>query len=285
MSTPHPTSHTPRPTPSPDLEEIEIQLLLEGVYRLYGFDFRNYAPSSLKRRVRNLMEAEALSSISALQDRVLHDTSCMERFLLGVTVHVTAMFRDPGFFVRFRNQVVPLLSTYPFIRIWHAGCSTGQEVYSLAILLLEEGLYHRCRIYATDMNERVLQKAKSGIYPLELMQEYTQLYLKAGGKRSFSEYYTAAYDNAAFRASLRENIIFSQHNLATDHSFNEFHVILCRNVLIYFDPVLQKRVHQLFYDSLCPLGILGLGRQETLRLTPYEPHYEELGDRIYRRLH
>lgn len=268
------------------LEEIEIHLLLEGVYQYYGFDFRNYALSSLRRRIRNLLHTEELTSISALQDRVLHDRASLERFLLGLTVNVTAMFRDPGFFVAFRQQVVPLLRTYPFIRIWHAGCSTGQEVYSMAILLQEEGLYHRCRIYATDTNEQVLQKAKQGIYPLELMQEYTHLYLKAGGKRSFSEYYTAAYENAMFRASLRENVIFSQHNLATDRSFNEFNVILCRNVLIYFDQTLQARVHQLFHDSLCTFGILGLGRQESLKLTPYEKHYEELvrNEKLYRRV-
>jgi chemotaxis protein methyltransferase CheR len=271
----------------PTLEDIEIQLLLEGIYRYYGFDFRNYAPSSLKRRVRRIMQAEEVNTISALQDHVLHDTACLERFLIGLTVHVTAMFRDPSFFVAFRRRVVPLLRTYPFIRIWHAGCSTGQEVYSMAILLQEEGLYHRCRIYATDMNEYVLQQAKSGIYSLRLMQEYTQLYLRAGGTRSFSEYYTAAYENAIFRSFLKENIVFSQHNLATDNSFNEFNVILCRNVLIYFDPTLQKRVHQLFYDSLCPFGVLGLGRQETLKLTLFEQHYEELDrtNRIYRRLH
>lgn len=264
-----------------------MQLLLEGVYRYYGFDFRNYVPSSLKRRIRHIMQSEGLTSISALQDYILHDFQCLERFLLGLTVHVTSMFRDPGFFVAFRNRVIPLLRTYPFIRIWHAGCSTGQEVYSMAILLQEEELYHRCRIYATDMNEYVVQQAKSGIYPIGLMQEYTHLYLKAGGKRSFSEYYTAAYDSAIFRSSLKENIVFSQHNLATDHSFNEFNVIVCRNVLIYFDLVLQKRVHQLFYDSICPFGILGLGRQETLKLTEFEQHYEELdrGERIYRRLH
>ena len=268
------------------LEEIEIYLLLEGVYQYYGFDFRNYALSSLRRRIRNLLHTEALTSISALQDRVLHDRASLERFLLGLTVNVTAMFRDPSFFVAFRQQVVPLLRTYPFIRIWHAGCSTGQEVYSMAILLQEEGLYHRCRIYATDTNEQVLQKAKQGIYSLELMQEYTHLYLKAGGKRSFSEYYTAAYENAMFRASLRENVIFSQHNLATDRSFNEFNVILCRNVLIYFDQALQARVHNLFHDSLCTFGILGLGRQESLKLTPYEKHYEELvrTEKLYRRV-
>lgn len=271
----------------PNLEEIEIQLLVEGIYRYYGFDFRNYAPASLKRRIRRIMQSEELTSISALQDRVLHDVRSLERFLLGLTVHVTAMFRDPSFFLSFRQRVCPLLRTYPFVRLWHAGCSTGQEVYSMAVLLHEEGLYPRCRIYATDMNEYVLQQAKSGVYPLRLMQQYTQLYLKAGGKRSFSEYYTAAYDNAIFRTFLRENIVFSQHNLATDNSFNEFHVILCRNVLIYFDPVLQKRVHQLFYDSLGSFGILGLGRQETLKFSAFEQHYEEIDrdERIYRRLH
>jgi len=268
------------------LEEIEIQLLLQGVYQCYGFDFRNYALSSLRRRVRNLLRTEKLPTVSALQERVLHDRVCLERFLLGLTVNVTAMFRDPSFFVAFRQQVVPLLRTYPFIRIWHAGCSTGQEVYSMAILLQEEGLYHRCRIYATDTNEQVLQSAKQGIYPLERMQEYTHLYLKAGGKRSFSEYYTAAYENALFRSSLRDNVVFSQHNLATDQSFNEFNVIFCRNVLIYFDKTLQARVHQLFHDSLCTFGILGLGRQESLKLTPYEKYYEELvrKEKLYRRV-
>lgn len=270
----------------PTLEDIEVQLLLEGVYRYYGFDFRDYAPSSMKRRIRNILTAETLTTVSALQERLLHDAACLERFLLGLTVNVTSMFRDPSFFVAFREMIVPLLRTYPFIRIWHAGCSTGQEVYSMAILLQEEGLYHRCRIYATDTNELVLQKAKQGIYPIELMQEYTQLYLKAGGTRSFSEYYTAGYGNAIFRSSLKENVVFSQHNLATDGSFNEFNVILCRNVLIYFNRTLQQRVHQLFYDSLCSFGVLGLGRRESLKLTPYEPCYDEMakGERLYRRL-
>lgn len=277
---------SPTMTPEPTLEDIEIQLLLEGVYRYYGYDFRNYAFSSLRRRIQNFLRAEGLVSISALQERVLRDRTCLERFLLGLTVNVTSMFRDPSFYLAFRSQVVPLLRTYPFIRIWHAGCSTGQEVYSMAILLHEEELYHRCRIYATDTNESVLQKAKSGIFSLELMQEYTQLYLKAGGKRSFSEYYTAAYGSAIFREFLREKIVFAQHNLATDSSFNEFNVIFCRNVLIYFDRVLQKRVHELFYGSLCSFGILGLGRQESIRFTPYEQSYEEVakGEKLYRRL-
>lgn len=268
------------------VEEIEIQLLLEGIYQCYGYDFRNYAASSLKRRIRRILEAENLDTISALQAQILHDAECLQRFLLAITVNVTSMFRDPSFFVAFRNQVVPLLRTYPYIRIWHAGCSQGQEVYSMAIVLQEEGLYDRCRIYATDTNERVIKQAKNGIYPIGLMQQYTQLYLQAGGKYSFSEYYTAAYDNAIFRASLKDNIVFSQHNLATDHSFNEFNVILCRNVLIYFDQTLQKRVHQLFHESLCKLGILCLGRQESIRFSPYEKEYEliEKAEKIYRRL-
>ena len=269
-----------------ELEEIEIQLLLEGVYRYYGFDFRNYAIASLKRRIWNTIRAEKLNSVSGLQEKVLHDPDCMTRFVLGLSVNVTAMFRDPSFYIAFRNKAIPLLRTYPFIRIWHAGCSTGEEVYSMAILLFEEGLYHRCRIYATDMNEVVLRQAKAGIFPLHLMQEYTQLYLQAGGKESFSQYYSAAYDGAIFRSFLKENIVFSTHNLVTDASFNEFNVILCRNVLIYFNQLLQAQVHKLLYESLRMFGILGLGRQETLKMTPYEHCYEDVEgqEKLYRRI-
>ena len=269
-----------------ELETLEIQLLLEGLFRYYGFDFRNYALASLKRRIWNTIRAEQLTTVSGLQEKVLHDPGCLERFLLGLSVHVTAMFRDPSFYLAFRQNVVPLLRTYPFIRIWHAGCSTGEEVYSMAILLQEEGLYNRCRLYATDMSDMVLRKARAGIFSLESMQEYTQNYLQAGGKRSFSEYYTAAYDHALFRSSLKENIVFSQHNLAIDGSFNEFNVILCRNVLIYFNPVLQERVHNLLYESLSRFGVLGLGRQESLKFTPHEQHYEALEKRekLYRRI-
>lgn len=267
------------------LEDIEIDLLLEGIYRYYGFDFRNYALSSIKRRIWNAVRLERVDSVSALQARVLHDPECMERFLYNISVNVTSMFRDPSFFLTLRNKVLPILRTYPFLRIWHVGCSTGEEVYSMAILLQEEGLYHRSRLYATDMNEIVLQKAKSGIYPLGLMQEYTQNYLRAGGKKSFSQYYTAAYENAIFSSSLKENIVFSLHNLTTDNCFNEFNVILCRNVLIYFNKTLQSRVHHLFYESLIRFGILGLGRQESIMFTPYEENYEELAksERLYRK--
>jgi chemotaxis protein methyltransferase CheR len=269
-----------------ELEDIEIQLLLEGIYQCYGFDFRDYARASLKRRIWLAVRAEGLTRISAFQDRALHDPACLERLLLMLSVNVTAMFRDPGFYLTFRNHVVPLLKTYPFIRIWHTGCSTGEEAYSMAILLREEGLYDRCRIYATDMNDAVLRKARSGIFPLTRMQDYTNNYLRSGGRRSFSEYYTAAYDSAIFSAALRENIVFSQHNLAMDGSFNEFQVILCRNVLIYFNKQLQNRVHRLLYDSLATFGVLGLGHQESIRFNPHEHAYQELelGSRLYRRI-
>ena len=276
-------------TPSkynPDLEQIEIELLLEGIYQHYGFDFRSYAYASIRRRLWKRIEAEGLSTISALQDRVLHDSDLMERLLLDLSINVTAMFRDPGFYRVFRDQVVPTLRTYPFIRIWHAGCATGEEVYSMAILLEEEGLYERSRIYATDINEVVLQKAKSGIFPLDRMQEYTENYIAAGGKRSFSDYYLAKYDGALFHPSLTKNVVFSQHNLVTDRSFSEFNVILCRNVLIYFDKTLQARVLTLFYDSLAMFGVLALGSKESLRFSPCEECYEQINgpEKIYRKV-
>lgn len=269
-----------------DLERIEIELLLEGVYRHYGFDFRAYAYASIRRRLWKRVEAEGLSSISELQALVLHQPDAMERMLLDLSVSVTAMFRDPTFYQVFRDEVVPLLRTYPFIRIWHAGCSTGEEVYSTAILLEEEGLLDRTRIYATDINDAVLRQAKAGIFPLNRMQEYTDNYIRAGGKRSFSEYYTAKYDGALFSPSLTRNVVFSQHNLVTDRSFAEFNVIFCRNVLIYFDRGLQQRVHALFYDSLVMFGILALGSKESLRFSQYEACYEKLDPRekLYRKV-
>ncbi len=268
------------------LADIERELLLEGVYRQYGFDFREYAPASLKRRISTAMQAEGLATISELQNNVLHDPDCMERLVLTLSINVTSLFRDPSFYVAFRQKAIPLLRTYPFIRIWHAGCATGEEVYSLAILLEEEGLYERARIYATDMNEAVVKQAQAGIYPLKSMKEFTANYQKAGGTRSFSEYYTAQYDNAILRPELRKNIVFSAHNLATDGSFNEFNVILCRNVLIYFNQALQERVLALFRDSLVNFGILALGRKESLRATTHEEFFEPLdsGERLFRRV-
>jgi chemotaxis protein methyltransferase CheR len=278
-------ANTPAGYPA-DLERIEIRLLLEGIYRYYGFDFRSYAYASIKRRIWKRVEAEGLAGISALQQRVLHEPDAMDRLLHDFSVNVTAMFRDPDFYLAFREHAVPLLRTYPFIRLWHAGCSTGEEVYSMAILLEEEGLYERARIYATDINEAVVQHARDGIFPLHKMQEYTQNYLRAGGRRSFSEYYTAAYDNALFAPSLRRHVVFAQHNLVTDRSFSEFNVILCRNVMIYFDRDLQTQVHKLFYQSLPVYGILGLGSKESLRFSEMEECYEPLDgrQRLYRKV-
>jgi chemotaxis protein methyltransferase CheR len=275
------------PTTYPaDLERIEIELLLEAIHRRYGFDFRSYAFTSIRRRLWKRIEAEQLTTVSQLQSAVLHDPDAMERLLLDLSVSVTAMFRDPGFYAAFREVVVPLLRTYPFVRIWHAGCSTGEEVYSTAILLTEEGLYDRSRIYATDINDVVLQKARAGIFPLDRMQEYTENYLRAGGKRSFSEYYTAAYDGARFNSSLTRNVVFAQHNLVTDRSFSEFNVIFCRNVLIYFDRSLQNRVHSLFYESLARFGVLVLGSKESLKFATYESSYERIHptEKIYRKV-
>ena len=277
---------TPPLSYDPDLERIEIELLLEGIFRHYGFDFRSYAYASIRRRLWRRIEAEGLKTVSALQERALHEPEMMERLLLDLSINVTAMFRDPAFYLAFRQKVVPHLRTYPFIRIWHAGCSTGEEVYSMAILLEEEGLYDRARIYATDINEVVVHRARAGIFPLERMQEYTENYIRAGGTRSFSEYYVAKYDGALFSPALQRNVVFSQHNLVTDRSFAEFNVILCRNVLIYFDRELQTRVHGLFHESLVHLGILCLGSKESLRLSQYEDSYEELSsaERIYRKV-
>lgn len=271
---------------SATLEAIELQLFADGVFRHYGVDFRNYARPSLKRRISNAMHSEGLTTISELQNRVLHHPDCLERFVCTLSVNVTSMFRDPGFYLAFRDKVVPLLRTYPFIRVWHAGCSSGEEVYSMAIVLQEEGLYDRSRIYATDMNWAVLENGQAGIFPLASMKEYTTNYLKAGGKTSFSEYYTAKYGNAIFLPSLKKNLVFSQHNLATDGPFNEFNVILCRNVMIYFNKTLQERALDLFHDSLVRFGILGLGRKESLMLTTHEKNFEPLdaGERLYRRI-
>jgi len=269
-----------------DLEEIEIQLFLEGIYRHYGWDFRDYALSSLKRRIRACLQEEKVKTISGLQDKILHDPSGMERFLNAVSISVTGMFRDPGFFLALRKKVIPLFKELPFARIWDTGCGTGEEVYSLAITLHEENLNDRVRIYATDMNEEVLKKDQEGIFPLERMKEYTENYLRAGGTKDFSAYYSAKYENAIFRPAVKKEVVWSQHNLVTDASFNEFQLILCRNVMIYFNKALQERVHKLLYESLAPGGFLGLGSKESLKFTPCESCYEVVDGReeIYRRI-
>ena len=227
---------------------------------------------------------EGARTISALQERVLHDPRCLQRLVLALSVNVTSLFRDPPFYKALRERVVPLLRTYPKVRIWHAGCATGEEVYSFAILLEEEGLYDRCHIYATDMNESVLKSAAAGEFPLRAVREGAANYARGGGPRGFACYYTARDEVAVMRPSLRRNIVFAQHNLVTDRSFNEFNVVFCRNVLIYFNRDLQGRVHRLLYQSLARFGFLALGAKETVRFSPHEHAYEDLGERIYRKV-
>ncbi|MDN4527530.1 CheR family methyltransferase [Fictibacillus fluitans] len=267
------------------VEHIEVDLLLEAIYRLSGFDFRKYMKSSIIRRIQNRMRLERIGTITAMQEKIIHEKGFLEKILNDFSINVTEMFRDPSFFRSFRQKVVPELKKLENIRIWHAGCATGEEVYSMAILLKEEGLADKTTIYATDMNENVLQKAKQGTFSLVKMQTYTKNYMQAGGTEAFSEYYTADDHFAYFHPSLLKNISFAQHNLVTDSSFNEFHVIICRNVLIYFTGELQNQVQDLFYESLCTGGFLGLGDKESLRFSEKTTHYLEFDctEKIYQK--
>lgn len=269
-----------------DLDDLELTLLLEAVYQQYGYDFRQYARASIRRRIWRRVLEEGLGTVSGLQERVLHDAACMERLLVDLSISVTSMFRDPTFYVALRSKVVPLLRTYPFLRIWNAGCSTGEETYSLAILLREEGLEDRVRIYATDINHAVLRRAKEGCFGLDRMQEYTQHYIGAGGRASFSDYYMVYGSQARFDPTLVEQVVFAQHNLVSDGSFNQFNLIVCRNVMIYFGLPLQDHVHDLFYRSLVRFGLLALGRKESIRFTRHAEAYEELDrqEKLYRRI-
>jgi chemotaxis protein methyltransferase CheR len=268
-----------------DLQELEIELLLQAVFRRFGYDFREYAPASLKRRIVSVLRSEGLWTVSGLQEKVLHDPACRERFLLALSVTETALFRDPGYFLAFRRKAVPRLRTYPSLRVWHAGCATGEEVYSMAILLREENLYDRTRIYATDISEVVLERARAGTFPLSSADAYARSYREAGGKHRLADYYTVSQGGAVICPSLKENVTFSHHNLAVDGSFNDFHVVMCRNVMIYFTKPLRERVHRLLFDSLTHFGILGLGNRESLQFTPHEKDYEPLDDkwRLYQK--
>lgn len=266
-------------------ERLEIELLLEAIQRAYGYDFRGYALASLRRRLWHRVYGEGLETISGLQERILHDPSCMDRLLRDLSINVTEMFRDPSFHRALRAEVFPLLRTHPFVRVWNAGCSTGEEIYSLAIALHEEGLLERARIYATDIDEQALQRARSGAFALERMQLYTENYLRAGGRESFSRYYSADGDVARFDPMLAEKTVFAQHNLVTDGSFNEFQLIVCRNVLIYFGAELQEKVLGLFAASIARRGVLALGRKESIRHSAHAGEYEPLveAEKIYRR--
>jgi chemotaxis protein methyltransferase CheR len=266
-------------------ENIEIQLLLEAIYLKYGYDFRKYARASIKRRLFHRLSTSGLKSISEMQHKLLHDTSFFETILSAFSINVTEMFRDPSFYLALRRDVLPVLKTYPFLKIWNAGCSSGEEVYSMAILLQEEAIYNRAQIYATDFNEVILDKAKEGIFPLDCMRKYSANYLKAGGKKSLSDYYTARYDSTIMEKSLKANVVFADHNLATDGVFGEMNLILCRNVLIYFDKDLQNRVFKLFRDSLRHGGFLCLGSKESIIFSECADDFENVlkGEVIYRK--
>lgn len=268
------------------LENLELDLLLTGVARRYGYDFRDYARPALLRRLRLAQRREGTKTLSGLLDRVLHDSAAMQRMVEIVAVHTTAMFRDPPFHAALRQDVVPLLRTYPFVRIWYAGCGTGEEVYALAILLQEEGLHDRCRIYATDVSEIALDRARQGCYPLRDLTTWAGSYRLAGGTGELASYYSSDGTNAVMRGSLRDGVLFSHHNLATDGPFNEFQLVLCRNVLVDYDAPLRDRALSLLSGSLSRFGVLGLGSKETLQGTPVEGRFQELasGVRLYRRL-
>lgn len=266
-------------------DDLSIQLLLEAVYAQYGYDFRNYSRAHIKRRVVKFREEQGCEHYGILQHRVLHEEDFFYDLLEAITVNTTEMFRDPEFYQVFREQVVPILATYAGIKVWHAGCSTGEEVYSMAILLKEEGLYDRSMLYATDVSEEAMKQAREGIYPAERLQEYTRNYQKANGAATFSDYYTSRYKMAVFNKDLRKNVIFAAHNLVTDTAFSEMHVVICRNVMIYFNQTLQQKVFKLFEQGLCRKGYLCLGSKETLEGSSVAELFETVqkGERIYRK--
>jgi len=267
-----------------ELEALEVELLIEGVRRQYGFDLRNHSRPLLLRRLRRHLREERLDTFSALQGRVLHDPEALEGLLRALACPPDTLFSDPAFFQAFRTRVVPMLRTYPSIRVWHAGCSSGEDTYALAILLMEEGLWGRCRLYASDASEGLLADARNGVLRLP-GEEDARNYREAGGQRALTDYYTRDGDWAVLHPTLRESIFFTQHNLATDASFNEFQVILCRDTLLAYNRSLASRAHERLYESLVRFGFLGLGRKESVARTPYARAYEELEGtgRVFRR--
>lgn len=259
-----------------DTSDLEISLLLEAIYRKHGYDFRQYSQAHIRRRIMNRMAISGFEDISQMQSKVLNDEIFASELLQDLSITVTEMFRDPAFYRSLREKVIPILKTYPFIKIWHAGCATGEEAYSMAIVLQEEGLYDRTTIYATDFNQLALNQAKDGIFSNKMIKEYTTNYQLSGGKESFSNYYTSNYDNVIMNQSLKKNIVWANHNLVTDSVFAEVNLILCRNVLIYFDKNLQNKVQSLFFNSLINGGVLCLGSKESLRFSDLYEKYMEL---------
>ncbi|GAB1410313.1 protein-glutamate O-methyltransferase CheR [Desulfovibrionales bacterium] len=268
-----------------ETQRIELRLLLEAIYQKYGYDFRQYSMAHIKRRVDHRLALSGLPSFSHLQHALLYNADMFHNVLQDLSINVSEMFRDPGFYLALRQDVLPLLSTYPFFKIWHAGCAAGQEVYSMAILLHEAGLKDRAQIHATDFNQVSLEQARQGNYPFKVIKEYTANYQKSGGTHSFADYYTASEQQVTMRPFVRDRIVFAEHNLVTDGVFGEMQLILCRNVLIYFDKDLQDRVLALFKDSLCPGGFLCLGAKESLKFSAHADAFEVVREkeRIYRK--
>ncbi|MBL7881379.1 protein-glutamate O-methyltransferase CheR [uncultured Chryseobacterium sp.] len=260
------------------VKDEEVEYLIKDVYDMYGYDFSEYSRASFKRRVNRICLIDRFTSFAELRYTILNDPEYLKRFIEEITVNVTEMFRDPQFFKALREKILPQLGTYPLIRIWVAGCSTGEEAYSMAILLKEANLYHKSLIYGTDLNPSVLETARAGVFPLQQMKLYSENYILSGGKKDFSDYYTANYDSVKFDKSLQEKLILSTHNLVSDSSFNSFQLIICRNVLIYFDRGLQERVFRLFDNSLENLGFLALGAKETLRFSKLDKNYNQVDD-------
>jgi len=251
-------------------QDIEIRLLIEAIYQKYGYDFRNYSQAHIKRRILNRFNLSGMKHLTDMIREALNNHKFVDQILMDLSITVTEMYRDPGFYKALREEVIPILKTYPFIKIWHAGCASGEEVYSMAIMLKEEGLYQKTQIYATDFNPVIIRQARDGIYPIHRMKEFTANYQKSGGKGAFSDYYTANYDSVKLLETLKKNIVFATHNLVTDSVFAEVNLVICRNVLIYFDRILQDKVIGLFVDSLPGGGILCLGSKENLQ---YSSHY------------
>ncbi len=262
-----------------EIENMEIDLLLDAILNRYGYDFRHYSSASIKRRIKHFLLGTDFKTVSELIPNLIHDKSLFESLLNSLTVTVTEMFRDPYVYRAFRNKIVPVLKTYPFIKIWHAGCATGEEVYSMAILLKEECLYERTQIYATDINQEALERAGKGIFNISSIKKYTDNYQKAGGKNPFSDYYHSDYDSVIMKSELKENILFSVHNLVTDSVFGEMNLILCRNVLIYFNKTLQDRVLELFHESLALNGFLCLGNKESIKFSGASEKFRSFRDK------
>jgi chemotaxis protein methyltransferase CheR len=265
--------------------DIEFKLLIDAIYHMYHYDFRGYSMASLRRRLRAGMTRFGCQTLSQLQDRVVHDASVFPALLDFLTVQVSEMFRDPAYFLALREQVVPLLRTYPSLKVWVAGCSSGEEAYSLAILLQEEGLLSKTLIYATDINPGTLQKAAAGVYGVDRIAGFTASHHRSGARSSLSDYYSAAYGRAVFNKSLKDHIVFSDHSLATDSVFAEVQLVSCRNVLIYFNRPLQDRAIGLFRESLCRQGFLGIGAKESLRFSGHADAFRDFAaaERIFQK--